>query len=820
MATFYIDLVNGNDANAGTSWGTAWRTVNSGATAARIAPGDIIKIAKSPNKVSLGNGTWTSISSYSQPANSLSITAATNASPISITTSSNHGFATGDIVQIQSAGGNTAANGTWIITVTGLNTFTLDNSTGNGTYTSGGLVQNANYRAVKLASNTQTALISDVYLGWTAANGSTLIADTTYVKSGPEARQLTSPASSVANTLYAYQTLPSATDFSAFTHITLWFRSGGFTNANTWRVCLCSDTLGATIVDSFPIPASGTQNQLNALVLARTGGGNLGSSIQSVAIYTGSSPVNSSIISFDNINACTDTGLNLHSVLSPISDNQDIFENYPIGAIINNVLLLDNGNISGLFGQNNLLRGYSGTGGTFTTYYRNAINYATISGTLSNITPAVFDIQEAGTKDAVTVYSGGWNTATDTQDGVTLTYIPSVSVGWTPKDFTKIEYCGILRGGRAFSFNSSQNRIYPGVTFENCFALGTPSGMIFNGAAFAPIAYPVVIKNFSVNNSQAGLILTNFYFKLENIKLQNTGTLIASQALSSPFTFNSGNDSYIKDLYISNSSQAGVLTGARDTDYINLTVRYCSAILYTDAGGCNIYNLDSSNNAATFINWSNGNGGNIYIQKLNYTEPTLFSSSSNLATFSTIFIKNINGNTSDWRGLSYGVNITRNTSITKSGNSSWRVLIENTNRDANWPQKLKLAEVYCTANVTNTISVWMYFTNSSMGASLEVPGQQIEGVNNNVVSNGNSAVTGSWQQVSVSFTPTENGIVKVYGNVWSTGASNESVYFDDMSFPSGVSTANLDYSLMGEPWAQNQEPIPAGASVVYAAVGL
>ena len=26
MATYHVDLVNGNDASAGTSWGTAWRT--------------------------------------------------------------------------------------------------------------------------------------------------------------------------------------------------------------------------------------------------------------------------------------------------------------------------------------------------------------------------------------------------------------------------------------------------------------------------------------------------------------------------------------------------------------------------------------------------------------------------------------------------------------------------------------------------------------------------------------------------------------------------------------------------------------------------
>jgi hypothetical protein len=65
------------------------------------------------------------------------ITGATNASPIQITVA-NHGLDSGETVVVASVGGNTAANGTWVITVTGANTFTLNGSTGNGAYTSGG----------------------------------------------------------------------------------------------------------------------------------------------------------------------------------------------------------------------------------------------------------------------------------------------------------------------------------------------------------------------------------------------------------------------------------------------------------------------------------------------------------------------------------------------------------------------------------------------------------------------------------------------------------------------------------------------------------
>jgi hypothetical protein len=70
----------------------------------------------------------------------VSVTGATNATPIVITTSTAHNLATGTRVAITGVLGNTAANGNWTITSTGANTLSLDTSVGNGAYTSGGTV--------------------------------------------------------------------------------------------------------------------------------------------------------------------------------------------------------------------------------------------------------------------------------------------------------------------------------------------------------------------------------------------------------------------------------------------------------------------------------------------------------------------------------------------------------------------------------------------------------------------------------------------------------------------------------------------------------
>ena len=69
--------------------------------------------------------------------NAGTVTAASNASPIVITIAS-HGFSDDAIVFGHSVGGNTAANGTFKITKIGDDSFSLDDSTGNAAWTSGG----------------------------------------------------------------------------------------------------------------------------------------------------------------------------------------------------------------------------------------------------------------------------------------------------------------------------------------------------------------------------------------------------------------------------------------------------------------------------------------------------------------------------------------------------------------------------------------------------------------------------------------------------------------------------------------------------------
>lgn len=65
------------------------------------------------------------------------ITAASNAAPISITSTA-HGLTTADRVKISGVIGNIGANGTWVVIVVDADTFTLTSSVGTAAYQSGG----------------------------------------------------------------------------------------------------------------------------------------------------------------------------------------------------------------------------------------------------------------------------------------------------------------------------------------------------------------------------------------------------------------------------------------------------------------------------------------------------------------------------------------------------------------------------------------------------------------------------------------------------------------------------------------------------------
>lgn len=82
-----------------------------------------------------------SLGSAGSAADLISVTGATNATPIVITVAANSGLKSGDRLAIAGVTGNTAANGEWTLAAVTATTFQLLGSVGNGTF--GGTVRAA-----------------------------------------------------------------------------------------------------------------------------------------------------------------------------------------------------------------------------------------------------------------------------------------------------------------------------------------------------------------------------------------------------------------------------------------------------------------------------------------------------------------------------------------------------------------------------------------------------------------------------------------------------------------------------------------------------
>ena len=354
MTIWYLDPISGNDANAGTSWGTAFKTFAAGPTVAKgLLAGDTIRVAKSPDPVSIGTATWTS----RKVSNSITFD-----SPVSKT------------IDLCKAG--------WASSV--------------GTVT----------------NNQSTAAVTEAVFG---SNSPTCVQNVLSANSGK----------------VLYKNLGSVQDFSAYQQVSLWVRCTvalDLSGANNMTVALCSDTLGATAVNTLTFPkfsmAAGTWYPI-----VIDNGSALGSNIQSVSINTGAMTITGTLY-IDEIFATPAGGLTLWSL---IGDNDSAW--YPIktvrGADVQLIPYFPS-NATAIVGSSNASQpseSWNGTTANFTTYKRETTKMYTALGstTPSSVTFCTTlqsGVWSNGAKNLIN-YSFGWNTSSGSQDG--LTFIDNIA---------------------------------------------------------------------------------------------------------------------------------------------------------------------------------------------------------------------------------------------------------------------------------------------------------------------------------------------------------------------------------------------------------
>lgn len=745
--------------------GGRWKSLSTstGSTSTRIHPGDTFRLKASPDPTSIGNVTWTS----GIMSSTKSISSSTNASPISVTVNS-HGYSTGDTVYITGHTTNLNANGMWEITVTGTNTFTLDGSTGNGTGGGTGTVRLKNNAVVRLASSLTQNIASTGNRGtgrtvWTASANAQTLLDTSDTKEGDVADYI-GVTSSFTTGKAAYKTLSSTLDLSGYQQLSLWIKlaSGGLnTTDSDVSIVLCSDSTGDIAVNTFNIPRLIALNRWTPFTIDL--GTNLGSSINSVALYINNDR-GAQVFYVSNIIACkassSDDSLNLQSLIGKNTSGETW---YGIQSINGTRVILDNSPSAKV--SEDYIRGYIGTSETVTTYKRETIKTDRATGATSFIQ----GINEVNYNETRTYIEGGWDrTNMNTQSGETI--FDGLN-GWG---------YGIQTGANLW-----------GACFNKVGAVRYYAGIYqYTGARYTRIT-----NCFSNNNDSFGFYLLNQVNDnyLNNLYAYCNGSVGLS---INSFAYNP----YISNSYFKSNRYDGIQSehnygtidscvcdnNGRSGMYFSYDYKKNVTNCTTSYNNFGVYFSRSSEafikNLTTVGNLTGSVGadicGYVGISDSNLQEPAALGTTLGFAG-NKVYFQNLDQVADNhFIGLDYG-SIYSSSAVTRSGSGySWALAPTNSYRSATYPLDLKVSTFAVQANKIVNISAYVRRTNANLTCRLRIPGGQIGGATNDLISYASGSAD-TWEEVTMSFLPTENGVIDLFFEVY--GGSTYTGYIDDLT---------------------------------------
>ena len=546
-------------------------------------------------------------------------------------------------------------------------------------------------KAVTLAS-ALSKKVEDAVTGWTAAANITTGTNASR-KLGATAVTI-NPAGAFTTGKMAYKAIAGGgtQDFSAYTHINFWIRptSNIALAASTYRINLCSDATGDTPASVFDIPfiTGNTAWQPVSIDL----GGAMSASVQSVAIYAILDP-GTTAFSINNIYA---SGAEL-SLKNLIGKNNEVF--YSIQSVDGLTVNLDSNS------TNTTGRGYSGATSTETLYYRVPLTV--------DLTATYATMSEAGNSTIQkSHYEGGWNTGSDTLDGLTVlsNSVTGVGIGLVFANYTKL------------------------------------SNFVF--AKFSAITIGQLCE-------------------LENVLLNSCTSSINQSGVS---------DCYLKNVKILNTSGSIVLPGS--VIFESCEFRNCSLNAMQVSHGHKFINCKFANSGfaelSMALQYRTGEGAT-QLRNCLIDGATEFSSTT-LQTGYVWSFDHDNTAGNHW-GFTFGGTINWQTTVKDTGAvGSWRVSISNSVRRILQPVYFRLAEVAVAASslVTVTVSVKKDHA-TNIGAAIYVE-DAIFNLNGVVASTATKANDTDWEELTLTFTPTEAGIVPIFASAYYV-AGNSDAYF-------------------------------------------
>jgi hypothetical protein len=749
MATYYLDYVNGSDSSNGSNWANAWKTITLGSTAARVAPGDTIRIAKSPDPTSLGvHGQWTCgpIPVYTN------ITSSTDATPIEVTSTS-HGLVTGDVARIDGHTTNTYANGTWKVTRVDDNKFTLTGSYGNGAGAgASGTCTKYNSACVTLDTAVNLNIATcDLRSTWITADGAkvTVTQDTADWKHGNSSTKFACGATlGVEKAAYYTQSGGVLVDFSGYKQISFWIKTSVALAAGDFVLKLCSDTAGATPQTTINIPAISTVNRWYPITVNTASA--LGNAVKSVGLYQA---VDKGAINIwlDNIVACKDAtaadSLSLTSLISLNSAAQGGTAGWlGIQSIDSTLIVLDMNTDSTPIA----IKGWAGTTTHDTTYKRETIKTAQAA----TQTATVQTIQEAGTVGSMVTYEGGYNITNSNLDGETffdgqLGYGTGLTVGVSYIVINRLNFCRYFIGLNVGGAGSYQVNV-PNLQSSN----NNDYGVVINYVSNVNFTTVSSVCNNRINgiNFKSGGTATSYYASDIYFKLVSN-----CNGNGIPGAWTGG-----VNFWNNHSCIFDEITLCACNDAMGLFIDSCCHTIIRKVH--TLGNSRSSNTSSTAL--THGKGGHSLIINGTFDEGvggdgTFF---ANYGGDDRVYVQNLK--------KFYGEFVIGDfQTATKYGAiGAWRLYLFNAIRNSSYMVRYSLARFEVHNGVAVSADVMVSKSHATnIYAQLVIPGLQVAGMDTDAIDV--KADDTNWEKLTVTGNPTADGIVELEMQVWYVGGA-------------------------------------------------
>lgn len=617
-------------------------------------------------------------------------------------------------------------------------------SLGNGTWTD-------NSQDVVLAA-AATMTIDNCDSGWTAGSGVTITNSTTRIQ-GTASLQLAVNGTTVTGAqLLAYKALGATTDFSAYKGVSMrmYFGSTAY-NPGSLALNFCSDSAGAVPLLSIPLADLGTATVATTwLTIEQDTGAALPSGVNSIAIVSISDPltVTSTVnVHFDNIIAVKgrdDAGHLSHQTLIG-KNNAGEPEWYPIRYIDGTTVKL--GNHAATLSATG--RNYRGTTETVTTY--------SLTPNRSRMNSTQRMVQDSGTgyTDATRItYSGGWDrTNMSAQSGESWFTGEGHYSGFA--DYNIKNYISFTKVGISH---------FGGSVYGIDMSYGTGAKLDLIGAA-SIIAGRVV----DTSPSASGILDVSLgnVVMCQNTALDSLNYSVNTKVRGRRIT---GSDNWGMNV----TYGAGYAGDLASMDMVIDQIDNCPS-------GAYLGDLSIGVIKGCTFKWNDSDGtvqgASAHLQNCKFPLNAPNFTFAAIVPGQSLRMTAVNGDAWDNRYYSRWLSIiTDAATFRTSGYRSIKISPTHTAYYSDvFPARHPLLKVACKANVPVSVESYLRRDNTGLTVGLMVMAGAVDGVVDHRVSM--TAAANTWEKVTISFTPTKDGIVEVFGycnggtyNAWFTEA--------------------------------------------------